>query len=165
MEKRVRKSKQCGQKQREERERAGNGISYIKMRSTVLSVEENKTRASVATTAPCARPNLSLKISAVCIKISAVIITNQRGAILPITTVCRGNQRILLQCGHRNQCLRMGKSKGKTSWPRKKPSVAKKHAHPPQQQHRTTSQTAGIKQSRQQESDKADTRALGRIFA
>ena len=39
------KSKQCGQKQREERERAGNGISYIKMRSTVLSVQENKTRA------------------------------------------------------------------------------------------------------------------------
>jgi len=35
----------CGQKQREERERAGNGISYIKMRSTVLSVQENKTRA------------------------------------------------------------------------------------------------------------------------
>jgi hypothetical protein len=52
MEKRVRKSKQCGQKQREERERAGNGISYIKMRSTVLSVEENKTRASAAATAP-----------------------------------------------------------------------------------------------------------------
>jgi len=41
----VTKSKQCGQKQREERERAGNGISYIKMRSTVLSVQENKTRA------------------------------------------------------------------------------------------------------------------------
>ncbi len=37
--------KQCGQKQREERERAGNGISYIKMTSTVLSVQENKTRA------------------------------------------------------------------------------------------------------------------------
>ena len=34
----------CGQKQREERERAGNGISYIKIRSTVLSVQEKKTR-------------------------------------------------------------------------------------------------------------------------
>ena len=48
MEKRVRKSKQCGQKQREERERAGNGISYIKMRSTVLSVEEIKHACRIA---------------------------------------------------------------------------------------------------------------------
>ena len=57
----MRKSKQCGQKKREEHERAGMGISYIKMRSTVLSVEENKTRASAAATAPHRRQQESYK--------------------------------------------------------------------------------------------------------
>jgi hypothetical protein len=102
IEKRVRKSKQCGQKQRKERERAGNGISYIKMRSTVLSVATSRHCTADSTnhtkqTAgikqsrhPRARPNLCLKISVVCIKNSAVINKSANHYSLPITTVCGG---------------------------------------------------------------------------
>ena len=133
----MRKSKQCGQKQREERERPGNGISYIKMRSTVLSVQENITRACDSAnhySLPCKSAANQYSLPWKAAHFAAVWATS------PHRTADSRNQTKqttgIRQSRHPraqpNLCLIISavcikiSDEGKASWPREKPSLAKK---------------------------------------